>query len=199
MLTIPNIITMLRVLLIPVFLLVYYMESEWVGLGPHWGIHFGAAFIFWFAAVSDALDGYLARKLQQSTPFGAFLDPVADKIMVTAGFFVIVEYYDSAWITVPAVAMVSREIIMSGLREWMSQLGVRDVVAVSNSGKAKTVAQMLSLNALIWDFNYILTGLAYLYLYLAFALTMWSLYEYFSAAWPHLVGAHSKEQGEDSK
>ncbi|MFT5162350.1 MAG: CDP-diacylglycerol--glycerol-3-phosphate 3-phosphatidyltransferase [Alteromonadaceae bacterium] len=186
MLTIPNIITLVRVALIPVFLIVYYIKDPWLSFGPLWGVNFGAAFIFWFAGVSDAVDGYLARKLNQSTPFGAFLDPIADKVMVTAGFFIVVEYYQSPWITVPAVAMVSREIIMSGLREWMSRLGLGDVVAVSQAGKAKTVAQMLALIALIWDFNDILTGLAFGYYYLAFILTMWSVYEYFIAAWPHL-------------
>jgi CDP-diacylglycerol--glycerol-3-phosphate 3-phosphatidyltransferase len=181
MLTIPNIITLIRVALIPVFLIIFYMDVSWA--------NFGAAFVFWFAGISDALDGYLARKLQQSTPFGAFLDPVADKIMVTAGLFLIVEYYDSIWVTIPAVIMVSREIIMSGLREWMSALGVRDVVAVSKSGKTKTVAQMLALIGLIWDYNELLTGLSFIYYYLAFALTIWSLYEYFSAAWGYLTGA----------
>lgn len=183
MLTIPNIITLIRVALIPVFLVVYYMDITW----PNWGAHFGAAFIFWFAGASDALDGYLARKLKQSTPFGAFLDPIADKVMVTAGFFIVVEYYDSLWITIPAIAMLSREIIMSGLREWMAELGVRDVVAVSKMGKSKTVAQMLALIGLIWDFNQYLTGLSFVYYYLAFVLTMWSLFEYFSAAWGHIM------------
>lgn len=178
MLNLPNIITLIRVALIPVFIIIFYIDAGWA--------HFGAAFVFWFAGVSDALDGYLARKLQQSTAFGAFLDPVADKIMVAAGLFLIVEYYDSVWVTVPAVIMVSREIIMSGLREWMSGLGVRDVVAVSKSGKSKTVAQMLALIGLIWDYNELLTGLSFIYYYFAFALTVWSLYEYFSAAWSHI-------------
>lgn len=178
MLTLPNIITFIRIALIPVFLLVYYLSE-----GPS---YFYAAFVFWFAGVSDALDGYLARKLNQSTPFGAFLDPVADKVMVTAGMFVIVEQYQSIWVTIPAVVMLSREIIMSALREWMSQLGKRDVVAVSKMGKTKTVAQMLALIGLIWNHGTLLTGLSFAYYYIAFILTVWSLYEYFSAAWVHL-------------
>lgn len=183
MLTLPNIITFIRIALIPVFLIVYY-NSE----GPS---HFFAAFVFWFAGVSDALDGYLARKLNQSTPFGAFLDPIADKVMVAAGFFVIVEFYNSMWITIPAILMLSREIIMAGLREWMSQLGKRDVVAVSSSGKAKTVAQMLALIGLIWNANQELTYLSYGYYYLAFFLTMQSLVEYFRAAWVHIKNAEA--------
>jgi CDP-diacylglycerol--glycerol-3-phosphate 3-phosphatidyltransferase len=172
---------MIRIGLSPVFLLAYYLnEGE---------SHFIAAFIFWFAGASDALDGYLARKLDQSTPFGAFLDPVADKVMVAAGLFIIVEQYQSAWVTVPAIAMISREIIMSGLREWMSALGKRDVVAVSKSGKTKTVAQMLALIGLIWNFSPFLTNLSFAFYYLAFGLTMWSLYEYFSAAWVHMKEA----------
>ncbi len=188
MFTIPNIITMVRVALIPVFLIIFYLDVSWA--------HFGAAFVFWFAGASDALDGYLARKLNQSTPFGAFLDPVADKVMVTAGLFLIVQHYDSAWVTIPAIAMASREIIMSGLREWMSALGVRDVVAVSKSGKTKTVAQMLALIGLIWDYSPFLTGLSFVYYYLAFALTMWSLYEYFSAAWPYIIEGKSGVKSE---
>lgn len=183
MLTLPNIITFVRLLLIPVFLVVYYCSD-----GPS---HFWAAFVFWFAGVSDALDGYLARKLNQSTPFGAFLDPIADKVMVAAGFFVVVEYYNSWWVTVPAICMLSREIIMSGLREWMSQIGKRDVVAVSKAGKAKTVAQMLALIGLIWNANQELTWMSYGYYYLAFFLTMQSLIEYFRAAWVHIKSAPS--------
>ena len=178
MLNLPNIITLTRIALIPVFLIVYYLSD-----GP---AYFYAAFVFWFAGVSDALDGYLARKLNQSTPFGAFLDPIADKVMVTAGFFVIVEQYQSLWVTVPAIAMLGREFIMSGLREWMSALGKRDVVAVSAWGKAKTVAQMLALIDLIWNFNWLLTGLSFIYYYIAFGLTMYSLWEYFKGAWPHM-------------
>lgn len=181
MFTLPNIITFVRLILIPVFLVVYYLTEG--------DTHFLAAFVFWFAGVSDALDGYLARKLNQSTPFGAFLDPVADKVMVAAGFFVVVEFYNSIWVTIPAIFMLSREIIMSALREWMSELGKRDVVAVSQAGKAKTVAQMLALIGLIWNANEYLTWLAFGYYYLAFFLTMQSLVEYFRAAWGHLKDA----------
>lgn len=179
MYSLPNIITFIRIALIPVFIIVYYLSD-----GPS---HFWAAFIFWFAGVSDALDGYLARKLDQSTPFGAFLDPVADKVMVTAGMFVVVEFYQSWWVTIPAILILSREVIMSALREWMSEIGKRDVVAVSKSGKAKTVAQMLALIGLIWNHSPFLTGLSFVYFYIAFVLTMWSLYEYFSAAWQYLL------------
>ncbi len=181
MLNLPNIITLIRIALIPVFLAVYYIDEG--------ESHFIAAFIFWFAGVSDALDGYLARKLDQSTPFGAFLDPVADKVMVTAGLFVIVEQYNAFWVTVPAILMLSREIIMSALREWMSKLGKSDVVAVSKSGKTKTVAQMLALIGLIWNFSPFLTYLSFAFYYLAFVLTILSLYEYFSAAWVHIKAA----------
>lgn len=179
MLNLPNIITFIRIALIPVFLIIYYTSD-----GPS---YFWAAFIFWFAGVSDALDGYLARKLNQSTPFGAFLDPVADKVMVTAGMFVVVEHYQSIWVTVPAVCMLSREIIMSALREWMSAIGKRDIVAVSSTGKAKTVAQMLALIGLIWDHSPMLTGLSIGYLYIAFGFTMYSVYEYFNLAWEDIT------------
>jgi CDP-diacylglycerol--glycerol-3-phosphate 3-phosphatidyltransferase len=189
MLNLPNTITFIRIALIPVFLIVYYMTDMGIINVEHDGTknYFWAAFIFWFAGVSDALDGYLARKLDQSTPFGAFLDPVADKIMVAAGLFVIVQHYQSLWVTIPAVVMLSREIIMSALREWMSELGKRDVVAVSKSGKTKTVAQMLALIGLIWHHDSFITDLSFGYYYIAFVLTVWSLYEYFSAAWKHIT------------
>jgi len=179
MLNLPNTITLVRIALIPVFIIVYYLSD-----GPS---HFWAAFVFWFAGVSDALDGYLARKLDQSTPFGAFLDPIADKVMVTAGMFVIVEFYQSWWVTIPAMLMLSREVVMSGLREWMSQIGKRDVVAVSKTGKTKTVAQMLALIGLIWNHSPFLTGLSFVYFYIAFVFTMYSLYEYFSASWRYIL------------
>lgn len=179
MINLPNTITFIRIALIPVFVLVYYLSE-----GPSF---FWAAFVFWFAGVSDALDGYLARKLDQSTPFGAFLDPVADKVMVAAGMFVIVEFYQSLWVTIPAICILSREIVMSALREWMAELGKRDVVKVSKTGKTKTVAQMLALIGLIWNHSPFLTGLSFVYFYIAFGFTMYSVYEYFSAAWEHIT------------
>ena len=139
---IPNLLTLFRLFLIPVFILCFYSGIE--------NARFWAAFVFWLAAITDALDGYLARKLQQSTPFGAFLDPVADKVMVAVALVLIAVDSLSLWVTVPAIIMISREIVISALREWMAELGKRANVAVSNLGKYKTIAQMLALIGLIW-------------------------------------------------
>ena len=193
--TIPNQITLFRIILIPVFLVVFYLPVSW-----H---NFGAAFIFWLASISDALDGYLARRLKQSTPFGAFIDPVADKLMVVSALVVIVEDYQSWWIAVPALIMIAREIIISALREFMSSRGKRDVVAVSWLGKYKTAAQMLALIGLIWQPSYdiplilfefphqILMFAAYGFYFIATVLTCWSMIEYFKAAWPELSAKNS--------
>ncbi|MFT7053313.1 MAG: CDP-diacylglycerol--glycerol-3-phosphate 3-phosphatidyltransferase, partial [Psychromonas sp.] len=101
MLNIPNILTGFRIFLIPVFVLFYFLPFEWAG--------FTAAFIFLTAGITDYLDGYLARKLDQHTAFGAFLDPVADKIMVAVALVMIVEHYAVIWITIPAMVMICRE------------------------------------------------------------------------------------------
>ena len=104
------------------------------------------------------------RKLNQSTAFGAFLDPVADKIMVAAALVVIVEHYNTIWVTIPAMTMIGREIIISALREWMAELGKRSSVAVSWIGKWKTMIQMVSLTGLIWQYNVWMVWLAYVML-----------------------------------
>ena len=151
MITLPNIITFIRIALIPVFIIVYYLSE-----GPSF---FWAAFVFWFAGVSDALDGYLARKLDQSTPFGAFLDPVADKVMVAAGMFVIVEHYQSLWVTIPAICILSREIVMSALRPSTSLLrqmwamrSSRSSLRVTSGSKA-CASLIRSLRAASWAAN----------------------------------------------
>ena len=123
MTNIPNLLTFFRILLIPVFVILFYLPYQWS--------YMAAALVFILAAATDWFDGYLARKLNQSTAFGAFLDPVADKIMVAAALVVIVEHYNTIWVTIPAMTMIGREIIISALREWMAELGKRSSVAVS--------------------------------------------------------------------
>ena len=188
--TIPNQITLFRIILIPVFILVFYLPVSWN--------HFGAFAVFWLAAISDALDGYLARKLNQSSAFGAFIDPVADKLMVAAALIMISEDFATWWISVPAMIMIAREVFISGLREFMSSRGKRDIVAVSTMGKYKTAAQMLGIMGLIWQptydiplilFNFpheILMFAAYAFYFIATILTVWSMVTYFKAAWPEL-------------
>lgn len=179
--TIPNIITIIRVLLIPVFVIVYFLDWKWA--------HQAGAFIFWFAAITDWFDGYLARKLNQTSAFGAFLDPVADKLIVAAALLLITQSYDTVWITIPAVLLMSREIYISALREWMGQQGKQDLVKVSFAGKAKTMAQMLALIGLLSELEYFMgiriywVSLGYILLYFAAMLSFWSMLVYTKAAW----------------
>lgn len=175
---IPNILTLFRILLIPVFVFCFYSTHEHA--------RFLAAFVFWLAAITDALDGYLARKLQQSTPFGAFLDPVADKAMVAAALVLIAVDMQTLWVTIPTFLMISREIIISGLREWMAGIGRSSQVKVSALGKHKTAVQMLALIGLIWQPVSWITQLGMGLLFLATILTVWSMIEYFQAAWQDL-------------
>ncbi|MDX1525056.1 MULTISPECIES: CDP-diacylglycerol--glycerol-3-phosphate 3-phosphatidyltransferase [Idiomarinaceae] len=175
---IPNLLTSFRIVLIPVFLIIYYIP------GPE--SHFWAAFVFAIAGITDALDGWVARKFNQFTKFGAFLDPVADKVMVAASLIVVVENYAVWWISIPALAIVSRELVVSALREWMAQIGRQEQVKVSNLGKLKTIAQMVAIGGLIWEANSFIIGTATLLLYIAFVLTLWSMWEYLRAAWSDL-------------
>ncbi|MFC7001607.1 CDP-diacylglycerol--glycerol-3-phosphate 3-phosphatidyltransferase [Pseudobowmanella zhangzhouensis] len=183
--TIPNILTSMRVLLIPVFVVVYFLDWKWA--------HQVSAFIFWFAAVTDWFDGYLARKLQQSTAFGAFLDPVADKLIVSAALLMIAHTYQDPWITVAAVLLTSREVFVASLREWMAEHGQRDSVKVSFVGKAKTMAQMLALIGLLSELEYFMgfpiywVTLGKILLLIATVLSVWSMVVYLKAAWVYLV------------
>ncbi len=189
--TIPNQITVFRIILIPIFLIIFYLPLSWS--------NFGAAFVFWLASISDALDGYLARKLKQSTPFGAFIDPVADKLMVVCGLVVITQEYQSWLMTIPAILMIAREVLISALREFMSSRGKRDQVAVSEMGKYKTAAQMLAIMGLIWQPDYdiplilfyfpheLLMFAAYAFYAVATVLTVWSMFIYMKAAKEELL------------
>ncbi|MCP5077545.1 MAG: CDP-diacylglycerol--glycerol-3-phosphate 3-phosphatidyltransferase [Psychromonas sp.] len=181
MINIPNTLTSFRIFLIPVFVVVYYLPVSWAG--PM------AAFIFWLAGITDILDGYLARKLNQSTPFGAFLDPVADKIMVAVSLVMIVEHYVVIWITIPAMIMICREIVISALREWMAEIGQRASVAVSHIGKIKTFSQMMALFLLIWQQSETMEWFGFGFMFIATVLTLWSMIVYLKAAWPALTTA----------
>lgn len=171
---IPIFLTVFRVILIPFFVITFYLPIE--------SSPFITTLIFFIAGVTDWLDGYLARKWKQTTRFGAFLDPVADKVMVVAALVLIVEYQHSLWITIPAIIMISREIIISALREWMAELGERSKVAVSWWGKWKTTAQMLALGGLLWRYNNYMEIAAIILLYIAAILTVWSMIQYLQAA-----------------
>jgi CDP-diacylglycerol--glycerol-3-phosphate 3-phosphatidyltransferase/cardiolipin synthase len=145
-LNLPNILTWLRILLIPLVVAVYYFPDSW------WLSHernIAAALMFSVAAVTDWLDGYLARVLKQTSAFGAFLDPVADKLMVAAALIVLVQLHRVDALI--ALIIIGREITISALREWMASIGARGSVAVSKLGKIKTAAQMLAIVLLLWN------------------------------------------------
>ncbi|MDG2954716.1 CDP-diacylglycerol--glycerol-3-phosphate 3-phosphatidyltransferase [Bisgaard Taxon 10/6] len=175
----PTFLTLFRVVLIPFFIIAFYLPTDW---SP-----FVATAIFFIASITDWFDGYLARKWKQTTRFGAFLDPVADKVIVAAALVLVVEYYHVFWITIPAIIMISREIIISALREWMAEIGSRTTVAVSWIGKVKTTAQMLALGGLLWRYNPTMEILAIILLYVAAILTIWSMLQYLKAAKSHLL------------
>ncbi|EBG7874001.1 CDP-diacylglycerol--glycerol-3-phosphate 3-phosphatidyltransferase, partial [Salmonella enterica] len=124
---IPTLLTLFRVILIPFFVVVFYLPFAWAPMV--------SALIFCIAAITDWFDGFLARRWNQSTRFGAFLDPVADKVLVAIAMVLVTEHYHSWWVTLPAATMIAREIIISALREWMAELGKRSSVAVSWIGK----------------------------------------------------------------
>jgi len=183
MFTIPNILTLLRIALVPFFVAGYYLPVSWSNEL--------SAFLFTLAAITDWLDGFLARRWQQTTPLGAFLDPVADKLMVAAALIVLVQAHPSILMVIAAIVIIGREITISALREWMAELGARAQVAVSVLGKFKTAVQMVALIFLIYRDD--LMGLpvftiGYVLLYIAVVLTLWSMMIYIRAAWPTLSG-----------
>lgn len=183
LLNIPNTLTLIRIALIPVFVVVFYLPFKWS--------NDAATAIFAFAAITDWLDGYLARRLEQSSPFGAFLDPVADKLMVAVALVLLVQVDDKGWLVLPAIIIIGREIAVSALREWMAGIGERTKVAVSVIGKIKTTFQMVAILLLLYreslgDFP--TTDVGLVLLYAAAILTLWSMYLYIRAAWPVLSG-----------
>ncbi len=180
--TLANQLTLFRIVLIPLLVIVFYLPFAWSWIA--------SAAIFSVAAITDWLDGYVARRYNQSTAFGAFLDPVADKLMVAVALVLLVGEHANAWFAVPAVIIVGREIVISALREWMAELGKRASVAVSMVGKVKTTMQMIAIIVLlafdpaqfpVWK------QLGYVTLYVAAGLTLWSMIIYLRAAWPELM------------
>jgi CDP-diacylglycerol---glycerol-3-phosphate 3-phosphatidyltransferase len=177
---IPNALTLLRIGLIPIFIIIFYLPFVWA--------HYAAAFVFLFASVTDILDGYLARKLKQISSFGTFLDPVADKLLVASSLLLLLGVKEIEYITLPAIIIVGREIVISALREWMAELGLRASVAVSWMGKIKTCTQMIAIALLILfpPFASWYGFLGFILLYVAAILTMWSMVIYLHMAWPQM-------------
>ena len=188
MFNLPNLLTILRVLLIPVFVGLFYFPSTKSNMI--------AALVFVIAALTDMLDGYLARKLKQTTKFGAFLDPVADKIMVCTALVLIVEYYSvhvgdffphmNLLVSIPAMVIIAREIVVSALREWMAEIGQRAQVAVNWVGKWKTAIQMAAISLLIWRYNDPMIYAAIGLLGVATVLTIWSMIVYLKVGLSHM-------------
>ncbi len=187
-LTIPTLLTLLRIVMIPVLVVVFYLPFRWT--------NFAAMAVFALAALTDWLDGWIARRYHQYSAFGAFLDPVADKLMVSTALFLIVQGRPSAWMALWAAVIVGREIAVSALREWMAELGQRARVQVATVGKIKTVVQMVAIGCLLyaivpahppqpapWMGRQVFVLGEWL-LAAAALLTLWSGYEYLRAAWP---------------
>jgi CDP-diacylglycerol--glycerol-3-phosphate 3-phosphatidyltransferase len=189
---IANYLTVARIVMIPLVVILFYAPSPWAPPA--------AASVFILAAVTDSLDGYLARKLGQTSALGAFLDPVADKLMVVVALVLIVSHEPSELrfikfnphllITLTAAVIVGREITISALREWMAEMGARGKVAVSSMGKLKTIFQMTGLSMMLFrsDVWFIPAFELGVYcLVAAAALTLWSMVVYLRAAWPELM------------
>lgn len=179
--SLPNLLTLMRIVLIPIFVGIFYLPFSWA--------HGAAAVIFATASCTDWLDGYLARRLEQMSPFGAFLDPVADKLLIATSLLLLVGAKDLNYITVPAIIIVGREIVISALREWMAEVGSRASVTVSYVGKVKTAVQMLALVLLLafYPTTSYWGALGFILLYVAAILTIWSMVVYILIAWPQLM------------
>jgi cardiolipin synthase (CMP-forming) len=184
---VPNILTVLRIALIPVFVGIFYLPHNIFALDmqPTHTLNLIAASVFALASFTDWLDGYWARKYNQTSGFGAFLDPVADKLMVAAALIVLVEFDRVG--AVVSLIIIGREIAISALREWMASLGKSNNVAVAMIGKIKTAAQMLAILFLLYfdnigSFNTALVGTWLIYI--AAILTLVSMAYYLKAAWP---------------
>lgn len=185
-LNIPNTLTLARIALIPVFLIIAYWPPA-IGAAHEGSMtrHIVLTAIFVIAAITDWFDGYLARTLNQTSAFGRFLDPVADKLMVAAALIVLVQWVPTISMAFAAIVIISREITVSALREWMAELGARTNVAVSTVGKYKTAFQMIAISVFLLNWQP-LELVAYGLLYTAVILTLWSMFIYLKAAWPYL-------------
>ncbi|MDQ3617268.1 MAG: CDP-diacylglycerol--glycerol-3-phosphate 3-phosphatidyltransferase [Pseudomonadota bacterium] len=181
-LTVPTMITLLRIVLIPVLVLVFYLPFKWTNVA--------AAAIFAFASLTDWLDGWIARRYNQFSTFGAFLDPVADKLMVAIALMLTVQKHPTVWMTLWAAVIIGREIAVSALREWMAEVGQRAKVKVAGIGKIKTIVQMVALVCLLYQERFLGLPIFLIGEWLLAAaalLTLWSGMAYLRAAWPTLL------------
>jgi CDP-diacylglycerol--glycerol-3-phosphate 3-phosphatidyltransferase len=193
-LTVPTMLTLARIVMIPVLVVVFYLPYAWT--------NFASAVVFALAAITDWLDGWIARRYQLHSAFGAFLDPVADKLMVAVALFLIVQGHPTPWMAFWAAVIVGREIAVSALREWMAEIGQRATVKVAAIGKIKTVVQMVALLCLLYS---VVPGskpapwpgdpifhIGDWMLAAAALLTLWSGAHYLISAWPALMADEKK-------
>jgi cardiolipin synthase len=182
---IPILLTWLRVALIPLVMGVFYLPDTWLSPTDK-GI--ASTTVFVVAAITDWFDGFLARRWNETSAFGAFLDPVADKLMVAGALLVLMEFREVQYIAVISFIIIGREIAISALREWMARIGASKSVAVSSIGKIKTTAQMIAIPMLLFDgkvFGVINTHFwGEILLWIAALLTIWSMFYYLRKAWP---------------
>ncbi len=181
----PNLLTTLRITLIPLMGIIYFSDFKWSA--------FIATGVFLLASMTDWLDGFLARKLKQESKFGEFLDPVADKLIVVVALLLLIHHFQSTLITFASIVIICRELFVSALREWMSQFGKRNVIAVSQIAKAKTFMQMFAISVLLLcSDSYNTLNLTSLYaigvglLYVSVVLTIWSMLNYVGYAYKNL-------------
>ena len=179
--TIPTALTLFRILLLPVMVIVFYSSFK--------GVNIAAAIIFVAAAITDWLDGWIARRWNMGSAFGEFLDPVADKLMVGVTLFLLVQENPTPLMAITSAVIVGREISISALREWMAEIGQRGHVRVAWLGKIKTVLQIIAIVVLLYQHD--LEGLRLFHvgetlLVAAAVLTIWSAIVYVRAAWPIL-------------
>ena len=200
----PNNLTIARIVMIPLFVIIAYWPPA-LGIGEpmisnnaiaNIGMnidtfsdsflrHVLLTLLFVLAAITDWLDGYLARRMNITSAFGRFLDPVADKLMVAAALIVLVQWHPNIIMAIAAIVIISREIAVSALREWMAELGNRTSVAVSYVGKLKTTFQMIAIIVLLLNWQ-ALEIVGYVLMVAAVILTLWSMVIYLRAAWPYL-------------
>lgn len=177
---IPNVLTVLRIALIPLFVLFYIATRD---------LHWVAAALFALACLTDWLDGFLARRFEVTTRFGAFIDPVADKLVVVSALVLLVGCYGSLLLTLPALVIIGRELLIASLREWMAQVKAQSRVSVNTITKVKTSVQMIAIVILLANpaqLNRPWTIIGLVLIYIATALTLWSMFIHLRASWASL-------------
>jgi len=178
-LTLPTMLTLFRIVLVPVLVLVFYLHHPWSNIL--------ACAVFVLGALTDWLDGWIARRYDMYSAFGAFLDPVADKLAVAFALFLVTQKHHTAWIAILSAIIVGREITISALREWMAQMGAHGLVKVAALGKIKTIVQMVAISFVLFYedlFGIPIFRIGEWLLAIAAALTLWSGFDYMRAAWP---------------